>query len=91
MFAYYRERSTVYLVRAIKDFASNTSENVDKRSACMFIHSEYSPAFDTISREYIYNTIKIIGFQTIRIDMIKNLYEGAICKIYIKECRYTRV
>ena len=67
-------------MRAVKDIIAD-SENYPANKVCLLLSSDYSAAFDTISRSHIYSTLLMMGFPESLIIMIKNLYEDARCKI----------
>ena len=86
-FAYYKEKSPAEIVRHIKGIVAD-SFNSEIDTSFLFLSSDYSAAFDTVSREYIYNVLRIMNFPEKIIDMIKNIYGCAYYKplIYYITC-----
>ena len=60
-FAYYKDRSPAEIVRNIKDIIADSFDG-DPETSFLFLSSDYSAAFDTVSREYIYNVLRIMNF-----------------------------
>ena len=67
-------------MRAVKDIIADAS-NHPVNEVCVLLSSDYSAAFDSISRSHSYSTLLMMGFPENIISMIKNLYEDAKCKI----------
>ena len=85
--AYYKERSTMDVVRMVKDAINDAAKNPDSEKACMLISFDYSAAFDTVSRQMIYNVLLTMGFPRKAIRMIKNIYEGVVCRILMNDVK----
>ena len=83
-FAYYKEKSPADIVRHIKDIVAD-SFNGDLDTSFLFLSSDYSAAFDTVSREYIYNVLRIMNFPKKTINLIKNMYSSTYCKPLIND------
>ena len=83
-FAYYKEKSPSEIVRHIKDIVADAFDG-DVDTSFLFLSSDYSAAFDIVSRDYIFKVLRIINFLEKIIDMIKNLYSGAYCKPLIND------
>ena len=60
-FAYYKNQSPAEIVRNIKDIIADSFDG-DPETSFLFLSSDYSAAFDTVSREYIYNVLRIMNF-----------------------------
>merc|ERR1712112_575134 len=60
-FAYFKNKSSTEVVRNIKDIIAD-SFNGDPDISFLLLSSDYSAAFDTVSREYIYNVLRIMDF-----------------------------
>ena len=71
-FAYYKEKSPSEIIRHIKDIVADACEGTADTSF-LFLSSDYSAAFDTVSRDYIFNVLRLINFPEKIIDMIKKL------------------
>ena len=86
-FAYYKEKSPSEIIRHIKDIVADACRSGEDTSF-LFLSSDYSGAFETVSREYIFNVLRLMNFPEKIIKMIKNLYAGAVCKPLINniEC-----
>ena len=53
----------------------------------MLISSDYSAAFGTVSRQLIFNVLLTMGFPRKAIRMIRNIYEGALCRILMNDVK----
>ena len=60
-FAYYKDKSPAEIVRHIKDIVGDSFDD-DPDTSFLFLSSDYSAAFDTVSREYIYNVLRTMNF-----------------------------
>ena len=86
-YAYYKERATMDVVRMMKDVINDATKSKEGDWACMLISSDYSAAFDTVSRQMIYNVLLTMGFPRKAIRMIKNIYKGAVCRILMNDVK----
>ena len=75
------------MVRMVKDVINDATRNEDTREACMLIPSDYSAAFNTISRQLIFDILLAMGFPRKAIRMIRNIHEGATCQILMNDVR----
>ena len=85
MYAYFKERSTIDLVRATKDIIANAYNNPRENEICVLLSSDYSAAFDFVSRSHIFSTLELMGFPENIVNLIKNLYHDAKCKVLLNE------
>ena len=59
-FVYFRHRSFDKIGRHMKDIIADTNIEEDKNKSFLLLCSDYSAAFDIVSREYIYNVLRLI-------------------------------
>ena len=78
-FAYYKDKSPSEIVRCMKDVIADSLDN-DQDSSFLFLSSDYSAAFDSVSRQYIFNVLRIMNFPESIINSIKNIYSNACCR-----------
>ena len=52
----------------VKDAINDATRNKDTREACMLVSSDYSAAFDTISRQLIFNVLLTIESGTYEVQ-----------------------
>ena len=57
MFAYLKGRSTTDVIRTIKDVIENSAMREDSKVAA-FVQSDFSAAFDRVSRKHIYVVLR---------------------------------
>ena len=84
LFAYLKNKSIQEVVRSIRDVIENSSIRKDGKWAAV-IQSDFSAAFDRVSREHIFNILRQLGFHEATVNMIKSLYQGAQCRILIND------
>ena len=84
-FAYFKNKSADEIVRHIQDVVADGNNISEKDFSCLILASDYSTAFDTVCRDYIYNFLRKMNFLERTISMIKNLYANALCKPLIND------
>ena len=77
-FAYFNDRSADEIDRHIKDIIADSYLDDGPDKSFLILCSDYSAAFDTVSREYMYNVVSLMIFQERTINMIKNIYANAV-------------
>ena len=58
-FTYFKDRSVDEIVRSIKDVIAYSNSEDDPNKSLIILCSDYSATFDTVSREYIYNALRL--------------------------------
>ena len=61
-FAYLKGRAGSEIVRAVKDVIEDTATDAGGKRA-VIIQSDFTSAFDAISRRYIYDKLRLYGFE----------------------------
>ena len=88
IFAYYKEHSGQDLIRHLIDVINDAAGRQDNPDhVCCFLSYHFTSTFDVITKEYLYNLLRLLGFLERTITMITNLYSQAICHILLNECK----